>query len=72
MPFFFSPHPYIFFNEDRISITFVGFKVHKSSGDLINPADDSTIEKAILTPQLMVGLEMNQVNFNEDYRAWSQ
>lgn len=68
----FSPHPYIFFNEDRISVTFVGFKVNRTTGDLINPADNSVIEKAILSPQLVVGLEHNQVNFNEDYTTWSQ
>eukprot|EP00731_Ephydatia_muelleri_P024235 Em0016g506a len=67
-----SPHPYIFFNEDRMSITFVGFKVDKATSNLINSADDSVIEKAIISQQLLLGLEVNGVNFSEDYRAWNQ
>ena len=66
-----SSHPYIFFNNDRTSITFVGFRVTQT-GDLINPVDMKVIERGIITPQLYVGLKQNQVNFDEDYRAWSR
>ena len=69
--FSFSPHPYIFINNDRNSITFVGFKFN-ANGDLINPVDDKVIEKAILSQHLMAGLKRNKVNFNEDYRTWNQ
>lgn len=67
-----SPHPYIFFNEDRMSITFVGFKVDKATGNLINPADGIVIDNAIISSQLLLGLEVNGVNFSEDYRTWNQ
>lgn len=67
-----SPHPYIFFNQDHMSFSFVGFKANRQTGDLINPADGSIIEKAMISPQLITGLEQNRVNFNEDYTVWSK
>ena len=69
--FIFSPHPYIFFNEDRISITFVGFTV-TPSGDLIDPTNKRVLERAIMTPQLYTGLRHNKVNFQDDYRCWQK
>ena len=66
----FSPHPYIFFNQDRTSITFVGFSVNKTTGDLINPSTGGVLEKSIMTPHLYSGLELNAVNFNENYATW--
>ena len=66
-----SSHPYIFFNDDCVSITFVGFRVTQT-GDLINPGDLRVIEPAIMRPQLYTGLKQNRVNFDEDYRGWSK
>ena len=71
LPHTHSSHPYIFFNSDRVSITFVGFRVTEA-GNLINPVDMTIIEPGIMTPQLYAGLKQNRVNFNEDYRAWSK
>ena len=65
-----SPHPYIFFNQDRTSITFVGFSVNKTTGDLIDPTTGGVLEKSIMSPHLYSGLELNAVNFNENYAAW--
>ena len=69
---FSSPSPYIFFNDDGVSITFVGFKVDKITGNLINPADGNVIEKAIISPLLLPKLEQRGVDFSEDYRTWNQ
>ena len=66
-----SSHPYIFFNQDRISITFVGFKVTKS-GDLVEPAHGGVLERGIMTQQLYAGLIQNRVNFEDDYRNWKK
>ena len=63
-----SSHPYIFFNNDGGSITFVGFKVTQT-GNLISPVDMTTIEEGIMTPQLYAELKQN---LDEDYRAWSK
>ena len=67
-----SPHPYIFFNQDCTSVSFVGFKANRHTGDLINPVDGSVIEKAMISPQLITELKQNRVNFNEDYTVWNQ
>lgn len=66
-----SPHPYIFFNQDGMSITFVGFTV-TNRGDLINPATQLVIEQAIMSPDLYKGLLLNRVNFADDYHKWTK
>ena len=67
-----SSHPYIFFNQDRVSITFVGFRV-KQNGDLIDPdRRGEVLEKAIMTAELYAGLKQNRVNFSENYRTWQK
>ena len=66
-----STHPYIFFNQDRESITFVGFTVTED-GDLINPIDNKELEHAIMTPKLYRGLLHNKVNFNYDCKNWKR
>lgn len=68
---FFSPHPYIFFNQDRMSITFVGFTVTRQ-GNLTHPTSREMIEEAIMTPQLYKGLKLNKVNFEDDHRNWTK
>ena len=67
----YSSHPYIFFNDDRVTITFVGFRV-TSNGDLIDPKGRRITETAIMSPQLYTGLKQNQVNFDEDYCKWDK
>ena len=65
------PHPYIFFNKDKSSITFVGFTVTKQ-GDLFDPIKQKILEHSIMTPQLYSGLVHNRVNFQDDYRNWNK
>ncbi len=67
----FSSHPYIFFNEDTVSITFVGFMV-KQNGDLVDPVLKTVLESAIMEPLLYKGLKQNKVNFDEDYCGWNK
>ena len=66
-----SSHPYIFFNQDGMSITFVGFMVTRN-GDLVDPAHRGILEPAIMTPRLYTGLKQNRVNFDDDYRQWQK
>lgn len=70
-PFISSPHPYIFFNQDGVSVTFVGFTVN-SCGDLINPVHQQVLEAAIMTPSLYKGLLHNRVNFADNYQIWTK
>ena len=71
IPPLYSSHPYIFFNQDGMSITFVGFMVTQN-GDLLDPALGCVMDQAIMRPQLYTGLKQNRVNFDEDYRGWSK
>ena len=52
---FVSYHPYLFFNEDGMSITFVGFNVSRT-GDLLDPIRNSVIDRAVMTTQLYTGI----------------
>ena len=66
-----SYHPYLFFNQDTISITFVGFSVNQQ-GDLLDPVRKETIERASMNIQLHAGLKQNQVNLSENYQLWDK
>ncbi|KAI4872372.1 hypothetical protein NFI96_033639 [Prochilodus magdalenae] len=62
-----EPHPYIFFNEDRQSMTFIGFhlKLNSQKGvDAIDPSTDKVIRRNIMTKHLYDGLRINRVPFN--------
>ena len=65
-----SSHPYIFFNDDGVSITFVGFII-TSNGDLVDPRR-AVLEPRIMHPQLYAGLKHQGVNFSDDYRNWDK
>ncbi|KAM3660653.1 E3 ubiquitin-protein ligase RNF213 [Ammospiza maritima maritima] len=61
-----EPHPYLFFNEDRVSMTFIGFHFQQTRNriDAINPLNGTVIKKDIMTAQLYQGLLMQRVPFN--------
>ena len=67
---FFSSHPYIFFNKDGFSITFVGFIINPN-GDLVD-LKKTVLEHRIMTPQQYTGLKNNGVNFDDDYHQWQK
>ncbi|XP_068089245.1 E3 ubiquitin-protein ligase RNF213-like [Hyperolius riggenbachi] len=65
-----EPHPYIFFNHDRTTMTFIGFHLERNNArgfDAINPRDRSIIEKDIMTKQLYDDLVRQGVQFNIDF-----
>ncbi len=64
-----STHPYIFFNHDGVSITFVGFKI-TTGGDLVDPKDGHIIEEKVMSLQLHRGLKQNKVDLNENCLTW--
>ncbi|KAM9281709.1 E3 ubiquitin-protein ligase RNF213 isoform 3-T4 [Morus bassanus] len=62
-----EPHPYLFFNEDRQSMTFIGFHCQPNGSggvDAINPLNGNIIKKNVMTPQLYNGLLVQKVPFN--------
>ena len=68
---FCSFHPYLFFNQDHVSVTFLGFKI-TPDGNLVDPKDNTVIERGLMTKQLRDGLTLQRVNFDEDYNAWNK
>ncbi|XP_075066136.1 E3 ubiquitin-protein ligase RNF213 [Mixophyes fleayi] len=65
-----EPHPYIFFNDDHISMTFIGFHLRPNNVggvDAINPRDNRVIRENIMSMQLYEGLILQRVPFNIDF-----
>ncbi|XP_073505879.1 E3 ubiquitin-protein ligase RNF213 isoform X2 [Phyllobates terribilis] len=63
-------HPYIFFNNDRISMTFIGFHLQPNNAggvDAVNPRDNTIIRQNVMTMQLYTGLTLQRVPFNIDF-----
>ncbi|KAM4037716.1 E3 ubiquitin-protein ligase RNF213 isoform 1-T2 [Anomaloglossus baeobatrachus] len=63
-------HPYIFFNNDRISMTFIGFHLQPNNAggvDAVNPKDNTVIKQNVMTMQLYTGLTLQRVPFNIDF-----
>ncbi|XP_063296796.1 E3 ubiquitin-protein ligase RNF213-like [Pelobates fuscus] len=70
-----EPHPYIFFNEDHESMTFIGFHLQpniEGGVDAINPQNKSVIKKNIMTKQLYAGLRAQRVPFNINFDKLSR
>ncbi|XP_043570814.1 E3 ubiquitin-protein ligase rnf213-alpha-like isoform X1 [Chiloscyllium plagiosum] len=63
-----NPHPYIFFNADHLSMTFLGFHL-RSVGKRVDAVDHRTgevLKGSVMSPQLVNGLSMQRIRFNED------
>ncbi|XP_032428579.1 E3 ubiquitin-protein ligase rnf213-alpha-like isoform X2 [Xiphophorus hellerii] len=65
-----EPHPYIFFNDDHTSMTFIGFHLRlndRRGVDAINPSTGKVIKENIMTQELYRGLLHQRVPFNVDF-----
>ncbi|XP_067222276.1 E3 ubiquitin-protein ligase rnf213-alpha-like [Chanodichthys erythropterus] len=65
-----EPHPYIFFNDDHVSMTFIGFHLQpnaKNGIDAVDPSTKRVIKQNIMTRQLYDGLKLQRVPFNIDF-----
>ncbi|XP_052050777.1 E3 ubiquitin-protein ligase RNF213 isoform X2 [Apodemus sylvaticus] len=65
-----EPHPYVFFNGDRMTMTFIGFHLQINDNgyvDAINPSSGKVIKKDVMTKQLFDGLRLQRVPFNIDF-----
>ncbi|XP_055738567.1 E3 ubiquitin-protein ligase rnf213-alpha-like [Salvelinus fontinalis] len=70
-----EPHPYIFFNDDHVSMTFIGFhlRLNEQNGvDAINPLTNAVIKRNIMTKNLYNGLRHQRVPFNIDFDQLSR
>ncbi|XP_043106269.1 E3 ubiquitin-protein ligase rnf213-alpha-like isoform X2 [Puntigrus tetrazona] len=65
-----EPHPYIFFNDDHESMTFIGFHLQPNAQngiDAIDPSTNTVIKQNIMTRDLYEGLKLQRVPFNVDF-----
>ncbi|RXN17930.1 E3 ubiquitin-protein ligase RNF213-alpha-like protein [Labeo rohita] len=65
-----EPHPYIFFNHDHVSMTFIGFHLQPNAQkgiDAIDPLTKRVIKQNIMTRKLYEGLKLQRVPFNIDF-----
>ena len=74
---FSSPHPYLFFNQDGITMTFVGFHID-GNGHLLHPQNRGPLEGGIILEErimnrdLMQGLKRQGVDLCCNYESWSR
>ncbi len=70
-----SPHPYVFFNldnpvqQERHTMTFVGFKVNSQTGDIQDPRTNEVLERGVIPRRLQAGLARQKVPLNENFDA---
>ncbi|XP_052238404.1 E3 ubiquitin-protein ligase rnf213-alpha-like [Dreissena polymorpha] len=62
-----SPHPYLFFNSDHQTFTFLGFYIEKGSGNMIDRTSGNVLEKAIMPKNLHTALTRNRVPLQENF-----
>nr|KAG5700588.1 hypothetical protein BaRGS_015384 [Batillaria attramentaria] len=62
-----SPHPYIFFNPDGNTMTFLGFSISPKTFDMKDQQTGIVLDKAIMTRELYVGLKRNGAPVTENF-----
>lgn len=65
-----EPHPYIFFNDDHESMTFIGFHLQLNEQnyvDAVHPSTQAVIKKNVMTRVLYENLKLQGVPFNIDF-----
>ncbi|MED6260783.1 hypothetical protein ATANTOWER_028724, partial [Ataeniobius toweri] len=65
-----EPHPYIFFNDDHVSMTFIGFHLQPNDQDYVDaiePTSGRVIRQNVMTRALYEGLQLQRVPFNIDF-----
>ena len=66
---FYSFHPYLFFNKDQTSITFMGFCIN-DKGDAIDPNNGRIILPQVISGELNRLLCLQKVNLSDNYCKW--
>ncbi|XP_046558704.1 E3 ubiquitin-protein ligase RNF213-like [Haliotis rubra] len=62
-----SPHPYIFFNPDGHTMTFLGFNIDRQTGNMVDQQTGSVLERNLVPKPLQEALIRNRVNINENF-----
>ena len=64
----YSPHPYVFFNSDRNSMTFLGFNIGRG-GEMVDHQTGRILETNMMSRDLQEALDRNKVPLNENFDA---
>ncbi|XP_062570766.1 E3 ubiquitin-protein ligase RNF213-like isoform X2 [Saccostrea cucullata] len=67
-----SAHPYLFFNPDHHSLTFIGFNIDRAFRNLVDQQTGAILEKNIMSRQLWEALQRNRVPLQEDFNGLSR
>ncbi|KAF6297909.1 hypothetical protein mRhiFer1_000154 [Rhinolophus ferrumequinum] len=65
-----EPHPYVFFNGDHTSMTFIGFHLQPNENGSVDAVDHlsrQVIKRDVMTMELYQGLLLQRVPFNVDF-----
>ncbi|XP_030630710.1 E3 ubiquitin-protein ligase rnf213-beta [Chanos chanos] len=63
-------HPYIFFNADHVSMSFLGFHVmrgHAGTFDAVDPQSNKMLFRNVMSAELFEGLERQRISLREDF-----
>lgn len=62
-------HPYIFFNADRFSMSFLGFNVKmcKNTLNAVDPQSSKVLIQNVMSEKLFQGLERQRISLTEDF-----
>ncbi|XP_066518776.1 E3 ubiquitin-protein ligase rnf213-beta [Hoplias malabaricus] len=62
-------HPYIFFNADRLTMTFLGFHVKQMGSYLnaIDPQNGTVLMENVMSAELFDILQQQRISFSEDF-----
>lgn len=64
-------HPYIFFNADHLTMTFLGFNVKQSATrntvNVVDPKTNKVLMGDVMSLDLFTGLQNQRISFSEDF-----
>ena len=68
-----STHPYIFFNPDHVTLTFLGFQVDADGvSQFLDPQTGEIIQQQLMSRHLRTGLHVQNVDLNNDFESYSK
>ena len=71
--FVFSTHPYIFFNPDHVTLTFLGFQVNEDGfSQFLDPQTGEISRQQLMSRHLRTGLHVQKVDLNNDFESYSK
>lgn len=71
--FCFSTHPYLFFNPDHVTLTFLGFQVDANgNAEFLNPQTGAVVRQNLMSRHLRIGLHVQRVDLNNNFESYEK